>query len=93
MKKHLPPLLWILGGILFCVFLVFAKDPTALPMTRHLFFYGSLAVVDGGCLAKTILNRHVNSSVTNFGFKLMAVGTFFLLILVSFARACLMDAT
>ena len=91
MKKHLPPLLWILGGILFCAFLVVARDESAQPLLRHALFYGSLAVIDGGCLTKTILNRHVNSSVTNLGFKLMAVGVFFLLVLVSFARACLLD--
>jgi hypothetical protein len=73
--------------------LVVAKDSGALPITRHILFYASLAVLDGACLARTLINRHVNSSVTNFGFKLMAVGVFFLLILISFARACLADAT
>ena len=87
MKKHIPPLLWILAGVLFCAFLVAAREASCTPLTRHLLFYGSLAVLDAGCLARTLLNRENNSCVTNFGYKLMAVGVFFLLIVISCIRA------
>ncbi len=90
MKKHIPPLLWILAAVLFCSFLVVSRSG-GNALLGHCLFYGSFAVLDVGCLVKTITNRHVNSSVTNYGFKLMGVLVFFLLILVSFARAILED--
>ncbi len=89
MKQHIAPLLWILGGIVFCIFLVSAS--TALPLVKHLLFYGSFLIIDAGCLARTLTNRHVNSSQSNFGLKLVGVILFFLLIAVSFTRAVLGD--
>ncbi len=71
-KKYIAPLIWLAAGALLCVFLIRLGSVDRLHISQILLFYGSLATAVAGLITHTILYRHENMSVTNFGFKLMA---------------------
>ncbi len=77
-KKYIPPLIWLLAGILMCVFLIRLGSYDRLALSQVFLFYGALYVADAGLITHTVINRRENLSVTNFGFKLMAEVLIFL---------------
>ncbi len=71
-RKFISPLIWLVAGVVMCVFLLRLGDYGRLALSQIFLFYGALAIADGGLITHTILYRRENSSSVNFGFKLMA---------------------
>ena len=88
MKKHIAPLIWIVAGVLLCVF--FARMNAGVETTspsQLWLFYGSLLTFMGGLVTRTVLFRADNASSINYGYKLLGEAILILAILAALVRA------
>ncbi len=88
MKKHIPNLIFIVGLILLAVYAVRSHNGALMTEPRQIALrYTALFVLVAGMAVRTLINRRENVSETNFGFKLIAVGVVFLIVLISLIKA------
>ena len=87
MRKHIPYLIWLLAGGFLVVYVARAyQDVPSSATSQIVLRFGALFLLVAGMLVRTLLNRRANLSFVNFGFKLIAVGILFLLILIALLK-------
>lgn len=90
MRKHIPYLIWLVAAGLLVTYVVRAYQDIPRGATSQIVLrFGALFLLVGGMLVRTLINRRENLSFVNFGFKLIAVGILFLLILVALLQVVL----
>ena len=88
MRKHIAPLIWIVAGVLMCIFFYRMNAGVETGTTGQiLLFYGSLLTVLGGLVTRTILYREDNTSDINYGYKLLAEAILILAVLAGMTGA------
>ncbi len=88
MKKHIAPLIWIVAGVLFCIFFARMNEGVDISTTGQLLlFYGGCLTTLAGFVTRTLLYRYDNCSQTNFLYKIMVEFIFLLAILAAMIRA------
>ena len=79
-------MIFLLAGVLFCVWLYLTAQNSGTENARHTLFYLSFLILDGGMLCRTLLNRKENVSAETFGYKLAFELILFLSVVAAYLR-------
>jgi hypothetical protein len=87
MKRYLPAIVWLLAGVVLCIFFVQLSENTiGGELTQIFLLYGALGLGVLGLVTHTIVHREDNSSSVNFGYKLLAEGVVLLALIAAMLK-------